>query len=129
VRVGIDLVAAGRLARLRVENPGALRTVFTDQELSYCLGKLRRDEHLAVRFAAKEAVMKALGTGLRQRMRWTEVEVYHGSNGRPGIRLHGAVAEWARARGLKVMDLSLSHTAGLAVAQALVAYADEQDGI
>ncbi len=76
-------------------------------------------EHLAARFAAKEAVLKALGTGLGRRMAWTEVEVVNDPAGRPLIRLHGGVAEWAADRGLTEVDVSLSHTEQLAIAQAI----------
>ena len=95
------------------------REVFTAGELEYCRGKRRRYEHMAARFAAKEAVLKAFGTGISQRMRWTDVEVVSESNGRPRIVLDGAVAAYAERHGLRDLDVSLAHTEGLAVAQAI----------
>ena len=94
--------------------------MFTTAELAYCAGKRRRAEHLAARFAAKEAVLKAFGTGLGQRMRWTDVEVRNNSSGRPLVFLRGAVAARAGARGVRDVDVSLTHTANLAMAHAIV---------
>jgi holo-[acyl-carrier protein] synthase len=118
VRSGVDLVPVARIARLIAEQPAILGSIFTARELAYCDGKRRRHEHLAARFAAKEAVLKALGTGLGPGMAWTEVEVVNEINGRPIAHLHGAVAVFAAGRGLVNVDISLSHTADLAIAQA-----------
>ena len=122
LRVGVDLVPVARMARLTTENPGIRETIFTGVELRYCLRKRRSFEHLAARFAAKEAVLKALGTGLGQRMRWTDVEITVGVLGRPGVRLYGEVADWARRRGLAQIEVSLSHTTELALAQAVAVW-------
>jgi holo-[acyl-carrier protein] synthase len=105
------------------ENPDIVDTVFTAEELSYCLGKRRCHEHLAARFAAKEAVLKSLGCGLGRRMRWTDVEIERGAQGRPHVRLHAEVAAWAEREGLADLDVSLSHAAGLAMAQAVAVLA------
>jgi holo-[acyl-carrier protein] synthase len=107
------------MERLARESPGIQDVIFTAPELRYCLGKRRSAEHLAARFAAKEAVLKALGSGLGQRMRWTEVEIVNGVLGRPMVRLHGAVEAFARRAGVTEVDVSLSHTSEVAVAHAL----------
>jgi holo-[acyl-carrier protein] synthase len=120
IRVGVDIVGVERIARLASEHHAQLGSVFTPAELEYCAGKRRRAEHLAARFAAKEAVLKAIGTGLRRRMQWSDVEVVRDPNGRPGVRLHGEVAEEAQRRGIASIDVSLSHSAGLAIAEAIV---------
>jgi holo-[acyl-carrier protein] synthase len=122
LRVGVDLLPVARMARLATEQPEIRETIFTDLELRYCMGKRRAFEHMAARFAAKEAVLKALGTGLGQRMRWTDVEIVVGVLGRPQVRLHGEVADWARRRRLAQLDVSLSHTAELALAQAVAVW-------
>jgi holo-[acyl-carrier protein] synthase len=119
VRVGVDIVGVGRLKRLLAENAEIEGRLFTEREIAYCGGKRRRFEHLAARFAAKEAVLKAIGSGLGSRMRWTDVEVVRGSAGRPLVRLEGAVDSAARARGIRDIDVSLSHTESYAVAQAV----------
>lgn len=121
-RVGVDIVGVARITRLLAEQPEIAATLFTPRELAYCAGKRRRDEHLAARFAAKEAVLKAFGTGLGQRMRWTDVEIINEALGRPRVCLHGEVAAWAQRRGLTDLDVSLSHTAELAIAQAVAVW-------
>lgn len=119
IRVGIDVIKVARLARLATENPGILDDVFTARELAHCQGKRRRYEHLAARFAAKEAVLKAFGLGLGQRMRWTDVEIVNEATGRPAVCLHGEVEAWSRRYGVTDVDVSLSHVADLAIAHAV----------
>jgi holo-[acyl-carrier protein] synthase len=109
-----------RLERLLAENPDQAGEIFTAGELAYCERKKRRRlEHLAARLAAKEAVLKSFGTGLARRMSWTEVEVVNDRLGRPLIRLHGEIAAFAASRGLTDVDVSLSHSGGFAIAQAV----------
>jgi holo-[acyl-carrier protein] synthase len=122
VRVGVDIVGIDRVERLVTENPDIVHTLFTGRELSYCQGKRRCYEHMAARFAAKEAVLKAFGTGLGRRMRWTDVEIVNGEMGRPQVYLYGEVMAWSRQRGLVDLDVSLSHTAGLAMAHAVTVW-------
>ena len=119
VRVGADLVDVGRLERMLREHGDRQGELFTAAELTYCAGKRRRGEHLAARFAAKEAVLKAFGTGVSQRMRFTEIEVVNERSGRPRVRLLGSVAAFAERHGLSQLDVSLSHTEGLALAHAV----------
>lgn len=119
LRVGVDVVEVDRLARLIADHPSSDEEIFTATELRYCRTKRRRPEHLAARFAAKEAVLKAFGTGISQRMRWTDVEVVNDARGRPHVNLGGAVAAFARRHGLRELDISLTHTRGLAIAHAV----------
>ena len=127
VAVGVDLVHVGRVQRLLEASPDALDTLLTAGEQAYCSGRRRHHEHVAARFAAKEAVLKALGTGLAARMRWTDVEVAKEAGGRPCVRLHGEVAAAARRRGVRSVELSLSHSDGLAIAH-VVAVLGPADG-
>ena len=119
VRVGVDIVGVGRVRRLVTENAGVEPRLFTAREIAYCTGRRRRFEHLAARFAAKEAVLKAIGTGIGRRMLWTDVEVVRGAAGRPAIALVGEVASEADRRGISQIDVSLSHTGEYAIAQAV----------
>lgn len=119
VAVGVDIVGVERVARLLRENAEFEHEVFTPGELAWCGARRRRLCHLAARFAAKEAVLKAIGTGVGKRMRWTDVEVLADATERPAVRLHGEVASWAERRGLAGLDLSLAHTDGVAVAHAV----------
>jgi holo-[acyl-carrier protein] synthase len=113
-------VAVERLERLVKRYARASELLFTPGELEYCRARAGSYEHLAARFAAKEAVFKALGTGKRGGMRWTEVEIVNEPGvGRPTVRLDGAVASFADRHGLREIDVSLSHTGGLALAMAL----------
>ncbi|MBA2439046.1 MAG: holo-ACP synthase [Thermoleophilaceae bacterium] len=119
LRVGVDVVGVARLERVVGGDERRQASLFTPGELAYCHGKRRCYEHMAARFAAKEAVLKAFGTGISQRMRWTDVEVVNESSGRPRIELDGAVATFAREHGLEDLDVSLTHGEGLALAHAV----------
>ena len=109
VGVGIDVVQVARLERALARTPQLALRLFTAGERDG-----ERPESLAARFAAKEAVAKALGApgGLR----WTDAEVVRDPSGRPRLRLHGGVAEEAASQGITAWHLSLSHDGGIATA-------------
>lgn len=111
--VGTDLVEIARVAEM-IARHGERFTgrVFTVGELADCAG---RAESLAARWAAKEAVAKALGTGIGA-VAFREIEVVLDAAGRPGLRLHGCAAALSAERGLSQWALSLAHDAGLALA-------------
>ena len=119
LRVGVDVVGVDRLQRMLDEHTDRHEELFTPAELEYCRGKRRSYEHLAARFAAKEAVLKAFGTGISQRMRFNEVEVLNERSGRPRVNLSGSAATFAERHGLSQLDVSLSHTEGVALAHAV----------
>jgi holo-[acyl-carrier protein] synthase len=99
---GIDLVETSRIEEiLRRHGERFLDRVFTIGEQEHSLGSRRRHEHLAGRFAAKEACLKALGTGLTHGIGWTEVEVAVLASGRPVLRLTGRAAEVAASVGIR----------------------------
>jgi holo-[acyl-carrier protein] synthase len=118
VTTGVDIVELPRLMKL-AQRPRGLATVLTERELEYCCSRPQPPAHLAARFAAKEAVLKAFGTGLAQGIRWTDVEILNERGGRPTVVLHGAAKALAEARGLCRLDVSLSHTGQIALAQAV----------
>ena len=121
-------MAVERVAQLVSGQDGLADQVFTAREIAYCAGRGRRKyEHLAARFTAKEAVFKALGTGASGGVAWTDVEVVNHLNGRPELRLHGAVAGVAGRRGVQQAEISLTHSAGLAMAYAVLVCADPAD--
>jgi holo-[acyl-carrier protein] synthase len=121
VLIGTDLVAVDRVEALLAGQPGLAEQIFTKVELAYCASRSRRrHDHLAARFAAKEAVLKALGTGSSAGIEWTDVEVVNGIGGRPSVLLHGRAAAVARRRGVRQTEISLTHTAGLAMANAVI---------
>lgn len=117
---GVDLVEVARIARLLAEHPERfLERVFTPGERDYCLAGRRRDEHLAARFAAKEATLKALGTGWRSGIAWTDVEVSLLPSGAPVLRLQGRAAQVASEQGVSRWLVSLSHTPEYAMASVI----------
>jgi holo-[acyl-carrier protein] synthase len=124
VTIGADIVEVARVRRLIEKYERAERRLFTKTEIDYCRARRNWHEHMAARFAAKEAVLKALGTGLGPGMRWTDVEVVNEENGRPLVRLSGEVAAFAGREGVEQLELSLSHTSELALAQALAVRAE-----
>ncbi len=121
VGMGVDLVGIDRIEDLLSRHEERfLDRCFTDGERAYAeRNPKRRVEHLAARFAAKEAVLKALGTGWAEGIGWTDVEVIRDESGKPGVRLTGRAAEIARDRGISEWHLSLSHASGFAVASAV----------
>ena len=128
VRVGIDAVVVERVERLIRDHPDRSGEIFTARELAYCRSKRRGSEQLAARFAAKEAVLKAFGTGITRGMRFADVEIVNDAAGRPQVRLDGAVASFARRNGLAGLDVSLTHTAGLALAHAIAVWSHPRKG-
>jgi holo-[acyl-carrier protein] synthase len=117
VGVGLDLVRVERVAGLLARRGDrALSRLFTADEVRRCRGSRNPAESFAARFAAKEAVFKALGTGWGRGGAWTDVEVVSGPGGEPAVRLSGAAARAAAARGADRLHLSLTHADGTAAA-------------
>jgi holo-[acyl-carrier protein] synthase len=117
---GIDMVECARLAQM-IERHGRrfLNRVFTPVELEYCLDKKRAVEHLAGRFAAKEAVLKVLGTGWRNGITWTDIEVSNHPSGQPQVKLTGRCRQIADDLGLASILISISHIGTHAIASAI----------
>ena len=120
VSIGVDTVEVARVQRLFEEGGDHfLERVYTPLEQAYCLDKARPGEHLAARFAAKEAVMKCLGTGWSGGVNFCDVEVERKSTGELTVALTGRALEVSQSRGIQRIHLSLSHTAEQAVAFAV----------
>lgn len=121
VGTGIDIAEVPRIAQ-SIERFGDrfLRRVFTEGEIRYCDAKANRVERYAARFAAKEAGMKALGTGWNHGVTWRDVEVSRAPGGRPSIAFHGKAAEFAAKLGTKHIALSLTHSEQYAIAQVIL---------
>lgn len=121
VGTGIDLTEVPRLAAaIHRFGDRFLHRVFTDAELAYCRSKKNAVERLAARFAAKEAGMKAIGTGLRHGITWHDVEVKRVPGSRPEIAYHGVAAQFFRQLGARRASLSLTHTAHYAIAHVIL---------
>jgi len=121
VRPGIDLVECERIAR-SIEQHGEafLKRVFTAAEREYCQGHARSAQSYAARWAAKEAVAKALGCGIGEGASLVEIEVTRNAAGQPGILLHGSAAATAAEMAVQDIRLSLTHTEHYAAAFAVV---------
>ena len=118
VGVGIDVEDVARI-REAMERHGSrfANRIFTPAEIAYVERKANRYERYAARFAAKEAGMKAIGTGWRRGVRWLDFEVANLPSGRPTLKMHGAAAQFAEGLGVRNVALSLTHTAqqGMAI--------------
>lgn len=118
---GIDLVEIARIDRMVLEHGDRfLNRCFTERERAYAATRPRRQaEHLAGRFAAKEAILKALGTGWTGQIAWTEAEIIREPSGQPKVMLHGRCAQIALRLGITCWRLSISHVSSHAMASAI----------
>jgi holo-[acyl-carrier protein] synthase len=118
---GIDIVETARVAKMIEDHEERfLRRCFTEGEQVYAAANpARRAEHLAGRFAAKEAILKVLGTGWSNGIAWTDAEVVREVSGKPTVVLHGRCAEVAAELGIAGWHLSISHTGSYATASAI----------
>ncbi len=117
VGTGVDLAEVDRIeAAIRRFGRRFTERVYTPREVAYVERKANRFERYAARFAAKEAGMKAIGTGWSRGVRWLDFEVANLPSGRPTLRLHGRAAEIADQLGVKNIALSITHTKAMSLA-------------
>ena len=118
VGTGVDIAEVDRIGDA-IERYGNrfLERIYTEAEIAYVERKANRHERYAARFAAKEAGMKAIGTGWRRGVRWKDFEVINLPSGRPTLKLHGVAAKFAEGLQVRNIALSLTHTAlqGMAI--------------
>jgi holo-[acyl-carrier protein] synthase len=121
IGIGVDIVETQRIEH-SLERFGErfLRRVFTQDEIDYCQSMKYPARHFAARFAAKEAVSKAFGTGIGKAMGWRDIDIHREESGQPFVVLEGGARELAKARGVSVVWVSLSHTDHHAVASAVL---------
>jgi holo-[acyl-carrier protein] synthase len=121
VGTGVDLAEVPRI-RAAIERFGAkfIDRIYTPAEIAYVERKANRYERYAARFAAKEAGMKAIGTGWKRGVRWRDFEVANLPSGKPTLRLHGVAAQIAEKLGVRHIALSLTHTAELGLAHVVL---------
>jgi holo-[acyl-carrier protein] synthase len=118
VKIGLDLIEIGRIARTLERYPSFRQRVFTEAEREYCDSRPNPPQHYAARFAGKEAVGKALGIGVARAFAWQDVEI--AGRPKPDVRLSGRVAAWARRYETGAIDLSMTHSRELAAAVCVV---------
>jgi len=119
--IGVDLIEIERITQAITRTGQRLiERLYTDAEQAYCGRQLPPYACYAARFAAKEALLKALGTGLRQHMRWRDIEVCRDDLGKPSLRLYGYLQECCVKEGIQHLHLSLAHSATCAMAQVIL---------
>jgi len=118
--IGTDLVEVARMEKTIALGKDHLEGIFTAAEIDYCESMGRKSEHYAARFAAKEAFFKAMGTGWRGGVKFTEVEIINDQLGKPQIQLHGKVKEYSQEHNFHQVSVSLSHIKDLAIAVVLI---------
>jgi len=122
---GIDLVACGRVGEIcRRHGDRFLERILTPGEIAYVRRQRRLQQHVAGRFAAKEAILKVLGTGWRTRISWKDMEILNDRLGKPEVRLSGECARIAQNLGIDRVLISISHTGEYALASAIAVSAD-----
>jgi holo-[acyl-carrier protein] synthase len=120
VGLGLDIAEIDRI-EAAVTRHGApfLERIYTTREVAYCESHKNKFERYAARFAAKEAAMKALGTGWRRGVRWRDIEVARDPSGKPTLRLEGAARQIATGLGVKNISLTITHSGNLALAEVI----------
>jgi len=128
IGTGIDIVNIERIERVMGRwGDHFLGRVYTEREISWCQRKSHSPECFAIRFAAKEAFLKAIGTGLRNGIEWTDIEVENDPIGKPLLSLHRRAKEVAHARRIERIFLTLSHDRPFAVAHVLLEGKDDEN--
>jgi holo-[acyl-carrier protein] synthase len=120
MKVGLDLIEIGRIERALARYGAFRERCFTEAEQAYCDSRPNPAQHYAARFAGKEAVGKALGFGVARAFAWKDVEI--AGRPKPDVHLSGRVEEWAEREGAGPIDLSMTHSKGIAAAVCVVAH-------
>lgn len=120
IGIGTDIIECPRIGKM-IEQHGELflRRVYTDREIRYCQARKHAIEHFAGRWAAKEAILKAIGTGWTRGIAWTDLEVRNQTGGAPRVLVCGGAKEAAREQGIANILISISHCRTYATAYAL----------
>lgn len=120
IGIGTDITECPRIGRM-IQDHGEsfLRRVYTEREIDYCNSRKQATEHFAGRWAAKEAVLKAIGTGWIRGISWRDVEIRNNSGGAPWVVLHAGTRDIAEARGVRKVLITISHCRTYATAYAI----------
>lgn len=114
--IGTDIIEVVRMKKMVARGKPTLEAIFTLEEINYCTARARQSEHFAVRFAAKEAILKAMGTGWRGGLAFSEIEIINDELGKPEVFLHGEVKKFFEGHQIRHTFISLSHTKEIAMA-------------
>jgi holo-[acyl-carrier protein] synthase len=123
--IGTDIIETARVGKMVTRGRRYLETIFTKKEIEYCESKARKSQHYAVRFAAKEAALKALRVGRCDGLTFSEIEVIDDERGKPQVFVYGKVKELFERNQIKRTSISLSHTKDSAIAVIIL---EEQAG-
>ncbi len=118
--IGTDIIAISRMERSLESHPRFAERIFTPGEISYCESKANKAQSYAARFAAKEALMKAIGTGWDGSINWIDIEVVNNEQGNPAFITHGKTKAFLESIGMTRLHLSLTHEKEFAVAYAII---------
>jgi holo-[acyl-carrier protein] synthase len=114
--IGTDMIRVERMEKLVADGKPFLETLFTEREMDYCETKARKSEHYAARYAAKEAILKALGSGYRKGLAFSEIEIINDELGKPQVYLQGEVKKTFDSHQIRQISISLSHIEEIAIA-------------
>ena len=114
--VGTDIIEVARMEKMVVKGRQYLETIFTEKERDYCKTKARKSEHYAARYAAKEAFLKALGTGWRDGLAFCDIEIINDDLGKPQVFLYGEVKKIFDHHQIRRTSISISHIKEIAIA-------------
>ena len=114
--IGADIIEVRRVEKLVARGRQYLETIFTEKEMEYCEAKARKSEHYAARYAAKEAILKALGTGWRGGLAYSDIEIINEESGKPQVFVRGEVKKYFDHHQIRRTSISLSHTREIAIA-------------
>ena len=118
---GIDIVEISRIKKASLQwKDKFLERIFTDKEIEYSKERPYSYQHLAARFAAKEAVLKAFGNGWKKQAEWTDIEIWNEESGKPQVKLYGPLKKMQQEMNVEDIIISLSHTHTYAVASAIL---------
>ena len=116
--VGIDITDVKKIEELSNRHKGFIERVYTPREINYCKRKRNKYQHFAGRFAAKESILKAIGTGWTNNIKWTDIEILNDPSGKPKVVVHGKLKELLEKKRIKDILISISHNRSYAVAYA-----------
>lgn len=118
---GVDIIEVDRMKKaMELWGDRLLKRIFTDKEIEYANNKRNAAQHLAARFCAKEALLKAIGGGREKGLRWTEAEILNDKDGKPEVVLFGSAKRLVAEAGIDGVTVSMSHTKDYAVASAIL---------
>jgi len=114
--IGTDIIEVKRMDKLVSRGRQYLETIFSENEINYCETKAKRSEHYAARYAAKESILKALGTGWRGGLAYSDIEIINEESGKPQVFVRGEVKRYFDQHQIRQTSISMSHSKEIAIA-------------